>query len=348
MFIYLYNFPTPSHKNFSEPLPQFDMTLFEIETWLSITLSSLSLVSILIVLITYICVHIKSRDHAKETIRAVLRKMLKNEYLVLSYCLSLFISHLITVMHKIASKYFLNGFLRTDLICLIVGILKHFIWLTCLFHSNAISFKIYLKFSKTMNSNLLRKDNWIKSASKVFFFIYGLAFFMNACSIAIHFGVKNSNVFELRRKDKINSCFLSQPLYLMVFFAFPILVILSMNSTLFLIVYLKTRQTLENPECSEGGSLFFKMAIIMGLSWFVYVFGVIVTEIFPSHLLAQIVVLITACQVNLQGFIIVLGLFSGACYEFLFKRKQGKIRVTKNNQARNKINENKVQNITVL
>lgn len=344
----MYDFPTASYQNLSKPLSVFDMTLYEIETWLTISLSSLSLVSILIVSITYIFVHIRSRDHAKETTRAALRKMVKNEYLVLSYCLSLFISHLITVLHKITSKYFLNGYVRTDLMCLVVGILKHFLWLTCLFHSNAISFKIYLKFSKTMNSNLMRQNNWIKSASKIFFFIYGLSFLMNACSIAIHFGVKNSNVFELGRKDKINSCFLSQPLYLMVFFAFPVLIILSMNSTLFMIVYLKTRHTLENPECSESNCLFIKMAIIMGLSWFVYVFGVITTEIFPNHLLAQIVVLITACQVNLQGLIIVLGLFWGACYEFIFKKKQCKTGVNKNNQADNKINENKVQNITVL
>ncbi|RMZ93518.1 hypothetical protein BpHYR1_054277 [Brachionus plicatilis] len=344
MFLYLYDFHTTPSINSSKSWQPFDMTLYEIETWLTIGLSSLSFISILIVTITYIIAHFKARDHAKETKMSVIRKLVKNEYLVLSYCSSLFISHLITPLHKLASKYFLSGFVRTDLMCLVVGILKHFLWLSCLFHSNAISFKIYLKLSKTMNANLMRKDNWLKSASKIFFYIYGATFVISACSIAIHFAVKQSNVYELGRKDRINSCFLSQPLYLIVFFAFPVLIILSMNSTLFVIVYLKTRSTLDSSECTEGNNLFLKLAIIMGLSWFVYVVGVVVTEIVPNHLLAQIIVLITSCQVNLQGFIIVLGLFWGACCEFLFNKKH---RVNKDNQG-NKKKENKVRNLTVL
>lgn len=347
MFFYFYDFPTATHKNSSEPTSQFDMTLFEIETWLTISLSTISFVSIPIVVTIYIFAHIQFRDHTKETRRSVLRKVVKNEYLVLSYCSTLFVSHLITMLHKLASKYFLNGFVRTDLMCLVIGILKHFLWLCCLFHSNAISFKIYLKLSRTMNANLIRQNNWLKSASKIFLYIYSCTSIISACSIAIHFGVKKSNVYELGRKDKINSCFLSQPLYLIVFFAFPVLIILSMNSTLFLIVYLKTRQTLDNSESSDGNKLFLKLSVIMGLSWIVYVIGVIITEIFSDHLLAQITVLITSCQVNLQGFIIVLGLYSGACREFLFKRKQSKQKGNKNNNQANKLND-KMHNITVL
>ena len=191
----------------------FSYTLYEIESWLTIILSSLSSFSILIISFMYLIAHVKSRDHNKESRKTAVRKVIINEYLVLSYCLSLFASHLITVLHKIISKFFLNGMENIDLLCLIIGIIKHYLWLSSLFHSNAVSIKIYLKLSKSLNGNLVDKKNWLKSATKIFFYIYGATFVIIVCSSSIHFGINDANVYELSHFDRINSCFLSQPLY---------------------------------------------------------------------------------------------------------------------------------------
>ncbi|CAF1014715.1 unnamed protein product [Brachionus calyciflorus] len=342
----LNNLTTRPIDNTTKDKLLFDNTLFLIETWLTITLSCVSSLTILFITILYIVAHVKSRDHVKETRKFIIKKLIKNEYLVISYILCLLASHIASILHKLISKYYVYNLQKVNSLCLSIGILTHSLWLLTLFHSNAVSFKIYLKLSKSLNGNLSDKKNWLKSATKIFSYIYGATILIMSCSVSIHFGISESNVYEHGQSDKINSCFLSQPLYLIVFFAFPILIILSVNTTLFLIVYLKTKATIDNSESDEMNNLFLKLATIMGLSWFLYVFGVVIIEIFPNHLMAQIIVLVTSCQVNLQGFFIVIGLFWSACYELLFKKKTSKNRgVNKNNNANpNNNNNNNIQN----
>lgn len=55
----------------------------------------------------------------------------------------------------------------------------------------------------------------------------------------------------------------------------------------------------------------------MGLPWLVYVFSIILIESYGNHYYAQSITIITTCQINLQGFGIVMGLFSHAAYEKL-------------------------------
>lgn len=329
---------------------QFSTILFDLEVWLTISLSSISSLSLLTITIIYIITQIRSRDRVKESRKLILKKLVKNEYLVFSYCLSLFFSHILSVSHKLITKFFVEGIVRIEFLCLIIGILKHYFWLSSLFHSNAVSVKIYLKLSKSLNDNLNDKKNWTKSALQIFAYIYGATILIVVCSILIHFNVKTNSVYELKHSDKINSCFLSQPLFLIVFFAFPVLVILSINATLFIIVFLKTKTTIHHSDNNEMNNLFLKLATIMGLSWVIYVLGVVIIEIFTSHILAQIIVLITSCQINLQGFVVVLGLYSNAVYDLMFKKKTSKNTGPAGNRA-NRPNQNRVnyhQRITVL
>lgn len=188
----------------------------------------------------------------------------------------------------------------------------------CCFNKNL------LKTDKITKQQFSGKKDWIKSVLKILAYIYGATLSIVLCSVGIHFTIANNTVYELKHSDKINCCFLSQPLYLIVFFAFPVLIILSVNTTLFFIVFFRTKTTINHSDSEEMSHLFLKLATIMGLSWVVYVASTIIIEIFSSHLVAQIIVLISSCQINLQGLIVVLGLFSNATGEILFRKKASK------------------------
>ena len=145
----------------------------------------------------------------------------------------------------------IKGIKGTKYVCLAIGMIKHYFWLSAMFHSNAVSIKIYLKLRQSTNNQefwLNRKD-WIKTAFKVFACINAAALIIIACSISIHFvggGAEaslttntNSNVYQLDTQDKVNCCSLTQPKFVLIFFAFPVAFVFLINLTLFLIVFFK-------------------------------------------------------------------------------------------------------------
>jgi hypothetical protein len=300
---------------------EYDETLLKVDTWLTVGLSTVSCLSLVFFTIVYVITHIKSRTKSKLNKKTALKKIYKNEYLVLSYCFSLFFSHLVSIAHKLIITYFVfNGYENIRSYCLVVGTLKHFFWLTTMFHSNVVSFKVYKKLSKAKNTTVLTKKNRFRVALKIFSYIYGSAFLLITISLLIHFLGKEHNVYELKNTDKLNCCFLSQPIYLVTLFTLPIGVILFINSILFLIVFIKTRKTIHKSENDEMNYLFLKLAVIMGLSWTVYIICIFIIEIFTDHLLVQTIIIVASCQINLQGLVIVLGLFSNSAYQKFFKK----------------------------
>ncbi len=125
---------------------------------------------------------------------------------------------------------------------------KHFFLLTSMFHANAVSIKIYMKLKQnsTTNDMLLNRKDWVKSALKVYAYINSAALIIIVCALSIHFCATDSQgttglVYELDVNDKINCCFLSRQKFVLIFFAFPVAFILSINLTLFLIVFCKTK-----------------------------------------------------------------------------------------------------------
>jgi len=300
---------------------EYNDTLLKVDTWLTIGLSTVSCLSLVFFTIVYIITHIKSRTKSKLNKKAAFKKIYKNEYLVLSYCFSLFFSHLVSIIHKLVITYFVfNGFENIMSYCLVIGTLKHFFWLSTMFHSNVVSLKVYKKLSKAKNTTVLIKKNRVRVALKIFSYIYGSAFLLIAISLLIHFLGKEHNVYELKRTDKLNCCFLSQPIYLVTLFTLPIGLILLINSVLFLIVFIKTHKTIHKSENDDMNYLFLKLAIIMGLSWAIYIICIFIIEIFTDHLLVQTIIIVASCQINLQGLVIVLGLFSNSAYQKFFKK----------------------------
>lgn len=302
--------------------------LFEAEIWTSISLSTLSFIALVAFLIVYTIAHIKSRDHAKENKKTAFKKMCKNEYLVLSYCISLIITHFITISQKAIQFLFTNAIVNPishNYVCLTIAILKHHFWLLSLVHCSAISFKLYFKLTKNMNNEILERNDWLKAIVKTLSLITLLASLISVCAIILHFTIPTETVYELRINDYnslANYCFLRQPIFLAVFFALPILIILIFNLTIFILLFVKTKATIDQSENEEKNNLFLKLAVLMGLSWFVYVISVCLVEAMSDTIFIQIVNLIASVQTNLHGFLIVLVLFSNATYEKLFKKKK--------------------------
>jgi hypothetical protein len=88
--------------------------------------------------------------------------------------------------------------------------------------------------------------------------------------------------------------------------------------------------------------LYVKLALIMGLSWLVYVVCMSVTEIClrapPEIIVAQVFVLIGAIQVNVQGTCVVMCLFWGSVYEKFFARNKKQKNGAQNNENNNNNN----------
>ena len=313
----------------------FDESFFHIDNYLTICLSTLSCFTLIFFSITYTISQIKLRDCAKETRKSAFKKLYRNEYLVISYCVNLFISHFLTLFHKIVSQFFFDNITQMSSYCLIIGISKHFFWLAAIFHSNAISIKIYFKLTQSIENNIFNRKKWLMSALKVFAYIYGSTITIIALSVGIHYF--SSQVYELNGLDKINYCFLSQPIFLLGFFAIPITIILCVNLILFIILFFKTKSTINHSENEEMNNLFLKLAAIMGLSWIIYVICIIIFEIFAKYFYVQILIIIASCQINLQGTIVVISLFSNAVFEFIVKKKKKIQRILPQSNRNNKI-----------
>ena len=91
--------------NLSVALEYFDEQTSEVDVWLVVSLSAISIFIIISFTAMHIVVQVEARDHAKETKKMAFKKLFRNEYLVFSYCLSLLMSHSINVFHKLALKY---------------------------------------------------------------------------------------------------------------------------------------------------------------------------------------------------------------------------------------------------
>jgi len=109
--------PPPPPLNYNEILVKMD-------TYATIGLSSLSCLALLFFTFVYIDSQIKYRDHAKETKKSAFKKIFRHEYLVFSYCLSLFFSHLFSIAHKVMLKFYMEAVPDTKYVCLILGIFK--------------------------------------------------------------------------------------------------------------------------------------------------------------------------------------------------------------------------------
>ena len=95
--------------------------------------------------------------------------------------------------------------------------------------------------------------------------------------------------------------------------------------------------------------LYLKLALIMGLSWLVYVVCISVTEICnrSTMVVAQVFVFIGAVQVNVQGVCVVMCLFWGAAYEKFFAKKKRPKSLPQNNNNNNNINNFNMQQFNI-
>ena len=87
----------------------YNQLLYKMDTYATIGLSSVSCISLLFFTFIYIDAQIKLRDHLKETKKSAFKKIFRHEYLVFSYCLSLFFSHLFSIAQKALIKFYIDG-----------------------------------------------------------------------------------------------------------------------------------------------------------------------------------------------------------------------------------------------
>ena len=336
------NINQTNNTNCTTDEDNYSDVLYEVDLWLTVLLSGISCISLVFFTLIYLHSQVKARDHVKDTKKSAFKKIMRNEYLVLSYCLALLLSHLFTIAQKLINKYLLDDMQNTNL-CLSIGILKHFFWITAIFHSNAVSIKVYLKLTKSNNSNFLDRKDWFKSAIKIFIYIYSSSFVILAISLSINFTNLSFSVYELNLNDKMNCCFLSYPNFLIIFFALPVGVILCINFGLFLTIFFKTKTTIHQSENNDMNYLFLKLSIIMGLTWIVFLITAVLIEFLSKRSLIQVFIIIGGFQMSIQGLIVVLCLFSNAAYEKFFSKKKN--HKSHPQQAHNNNNNNNNVNI---
>lgn len=166
--------------------------LFQTEIWISLSLSSVSLITLFLFMLVYAIARIRARDHSRETRRKAIKKLCKQEYLVLSYSISLMLSHLITIIQKALQFLLVEKIIivPTNNFCLVVAILKHYFWLLTIFHCGAYSFKLYIKFRRTMDNSIIERNDWLKPILLTLAFIIIVASSIVACSLILHFSIK--------------------------------------------------------------------------------------------------------------------------------------------------------------
>ena len=176
-----------NHSNHSNHSTHND--LFEAEIWTSVALSSVSLTTLIVFWIIYATAQVRTRDRARENRRTALRKLCKHEYLIFSYSVSLAISHLVTIVQK-SMQFLIVKKLGSHVqnMCLVVAVLKHYFWLLALFHCVAISYKLYVKLTRTTNSIVERK-NRLKPILLTLAFIFSFTSFITVFAIILHFTI---------------------------------------------------------------------------------------------------------------------------------------------------------------
>lgn len=168
-----------------------EKTLVQIEMWLSMTLSSFSLLALIVFVMVYAVARIRTRDHLRESRRTALKKLCKHEYLVLSYSFSLTISHLVTVIQKAVQFLFVTRLAApASTLCLVIGVLKHYFLLLAIFHCGAISIKLYFKVKRTMSNAIIERNDWLRQIVLTLTLIFLLATSIVVCSLIIHFSIK--------------------------------------------------------------------------------------------------------------------------------------------------------------
>lgn len=145
----------------------------------------------------------------------------------------------------------------------------------------------------------------------------------------------------------------------------PIFCVFVFDFVIYLILFFKTKPVL-NPSSSEtdtdqghaavpnaagpnssgttstpddkANHLFLKLAILMGLSWIIYAVSICLAQIPGLAHFTLTMHLVGSLQTNIQGFLLVLVLFSNATYERLFSKRSS--RGTKKNKNNNKHDKN--------
>lgn len=132
----------------------------------------------------------------------------------------------------------------------------------------------------------------------------------------------------------------------------PIFCVLVFDLVIFLILFFKTKPVL-HPSTNEtdtdqdganaattddkANHLFPKLSILMGLSWFIYIISICLAQIPNIPHFTLTMHLVGSLQINLQGFLLVVVLFSNATYEKLFSKRSNKS--SKKNKNKNDKNE---------
>lgn len=185
-----------NYSNYSQAVSN---ALFQTEMWISMTLSSVSLLCLILFVTVYAIARIRTRDHARESRRTAVKKLCKHEYLVLSYSFSLMASHLVTVVQKVIQFLLVNkSTTPPSNFCLAVGILKHFFWLLAIFHCGAISFKLYFKVKRTLDNSIIERNDWLKPILLTLALVLTLASLIVAISLILHFTIKVFFVFIIQ------------------------------------------------------------------------------------------------------------------------------------------------------
>jgi hypothetical protein len=351
----------------------FNVILEEIDFWLIVILSSISCLFLILLTLLYILAKIKIKS--KDNLRQLFKKVWHKEHLIFLYCLSLLFSHLVSLTQSIVKKILLGS---TTLdpnfrhFCLTIGIVKHFFWLLTIMYSSAISFKMYAKFTKNLNKNLLNnKQTRFKSVLKTYSYIF-LPSFLIVLIASFHHFKNGEEVYDRNINDKTFSCFLQRPLYIMVFFAVPVTLVVVLNFGLFLFVIYRTKQTKDQQQNNEqdgitasisintdnnnsqnminlstASFIFLKLGIIMGLSWIIYIVSILVIDFTNdnNYLLIQSFIILSSCQVNLQGFMIVVALFSNVVHERFARKRRQRINQNKRNQLQQQLAQQQLHQI---
>lgn len=190
-----------------------------------------------------------------------------------------------------------------------------------------------------------------------------LSFFKSS---SIYDSSSDSVKHQIVYKSLLNMCFLKKPLFLMVLFALPIFIVLLLNLVIFIFLFFKTKHVLkpqnddaENEAPGDSSAtgnigdekknhLFLKLAVMMGLPWFVYIIAMCLVQI-PGNMSFKLSLhLIGTIQTSIQGLLLVAVLLSNATYEKLFVKMSKSLKKNNKNKTE-RVKIHPIQNrLTVL
>nr|QVK45888.1 G protein-coupled receptor [Proales similis] len=317
-FLFLNETPAPANSSANSSDSSSHELLVRTRLSFSIILSVFSCISILFFSLTYLTSQVRNRDKHKETKKTALRKLARNEYLVLSYCTALLLSHLAGVGRRLVQLLMRSDSAGKSVGCVTSAAICHFLWLSVLVHSSAVSYKIYAKLTKERSNSVIEKKPSLRAILKNLLLIYLIALVIVLTCVTLQLCA--NEVYVSKSKADQDSCSLNDPLFEAIFFNLPVSLVFLFNLFLFWRIFRRTHETVQHSESADMHHLFLKLAAIMGLSWLVYVLFGWTGGSVHHQTVKNVAFFLAHSQMDLQGAFVAIGLYSHAAYEKFVKK----------------------------